>query len=118
MVWIRYKVQWTPRLFFKERFREKENAVDRRKNGLLTSQSGQRKLLQKLRQLHTTVNCGLNWCNSPLRWRPYDLKNRVMGREEDEDNHIQMEYIVKQQMNFKFTYFLMIFKTFHQFFNV
>ena len=31
MVWIRYKVQWTPRLFFKERFREKENAVDRRK---------------------------------------------------------------------------------------
>jgi len=29
-----------------------------------------------------------------------------------------MEYLVKQQRNFKFTYFLVRFQIFHQFFNV
>jgi len=55
----------SPRIFSKEQFREKEIATDRGKNGLVTSWSGQRKPLQKPRQSHTTMNCGLNWYNSP-----------------------------------------------------
>jgi len=79
----------SPRLFFKEGFGEKENAADRIKNGLITSQSGQRKHSQKLRQWHTTGNCGLNWCISPNGGAPTTLKNKVMGHEEEDARDVQ-----------------------------